>query len=433
MKDSMAASPEEESLLLAAIGRAFKASPFWTERLGKLGLAERDFVPGFPFAQLPLLEKGELLADQQEQPPFGRLLAAPSEQVRRVHKTSGTSGKPFLIALTDRDIADTLTAARRSLQAAGMGPRDRVVHCLNFNMWSGGVTDYLGIEATGATGIPFGVGNTSLLLSLIQQLGVNAISCTPSYMYALRDRIRDELGIDPKCLGLRRGYFGGEGVLQVPGVRDEIESIFGMRAIDANYGMSEVLSIIAGEEIDASDELVPGLTYHAYGILHAELVDVEGRTISPETGATGELIFSLLRREAQPLFRYRTRDLVKILWADKGEDGLLRMRFSVIGRSDEMLVFRGVNFFPQSLVSVLMTFEPNVTRYFEVIRPEEKNFDSIRVRIESALPEGAQRDELERTIGQKIAALHQIRVTIEWIPAGTISRDTNKRRLLVDR
>ena len=423
---------EEESLLLNALSRAYRQSEFWKDRFKSIGIKEADFAAGFPFSQLPLLEKSELIEDQQLHPPFGRLLAVPLDQVRRVHKTSGTSGNPFIIALTDRDVSDTLLAARRALRAAGMGPGDRVVHCLNFNMWSGGVTDYLGIEATGATAIPYGVGNTSLLLKLIPQLQVNAISCTPSYMYALRDRIRDELAIDPKELGLKRGYFGGEGVLQVPGVREEIEAAFGLKAIDANYGMSEVLSIIAGEELGSDGAIIPGLTYHAHGILHAELVDGTGASIPLETGASGELVFSLLRREAQPLFRFRTRDLVNILWADQGEDGLLRMRFKVLGRTDEMLVFRGVNFFPQSLVSVLEPFQPAVSRFFEVIRPSDRNFESIRVRLESDLEAGDEREKLAHAISQRVAALHQVKISIEWIPLGSIPRDTNKRRLLVN-
>src|SRR5207237_343432 len=144
----------------------------------------------------------------------------------RVHKTSGTTATPLFIALTDRDIADTYVASLRAFKLAGVAPGDRIVHCLNFNMWSGGVTDYLPLETLGATGVPYGVGSTSMLLRTIQTLGINAISSTPSYMFVLRDRCRDELGIDPSDLGLRRGYFGGEGLLQVPGIRREIEQAF---------------------------------------------------------------------------------------------------------------------------------------------------------------------------------------------------------------
>lgn len=418
--------PEEESELLAALRRAYEKSPFWRQRLDGLGITPADFVPGFAFEQLPLLTKAELLRDQAEHGPLGSLLAVPPEEIRRIHKTSGTSAKPFFIALTQRDIADTYAASVRAFKAAGMGAGDRVVHCLNFNMWSGGVSDYLPIEAVGATGLPFGVGNTSLLLSTIRDLKVNAISSTPSYMYALRDRCREELGIDPRELGLKRGYFGGEGLLQVPGVREEIEREFGIQAIDANYGMSEVLSIIAGEDLNRD-----GLVYHAWGIVYAELVDPTGKPLPIETGARGELVFSSLRREGQPLFRYRTNDLAEILWAEMAEDGLLRMRFRIIGRSDEMLVIKGVNFFPQSLLSVIPAFEPAVSRFYRVIRPKDGDVGALKVLFETELPEGAERDALAAALVHKVAATFQVRIEVGWLPVGRISRESNKARYLV--
>ncbi|CAA7621684.1 phenylacetate--CoA ligase family protein [Magnetospirillum sp. UT-4] len=418
--------PEEESELLAALTRAQAKSPFWRDRFAALGLRPGDFVPGFPFEQLPLLSKSELLADQAEHGPLGRLLAVPPEEIRRIHKTSGTSARPLFIALTQRDIADTYVSATRAFKAAGMGPGDRVAHCLNFNMWSGGVSDYLPIEAVGATGIPFGVGNTSLLLETIRSLGVNAISSTPSYMYTLRDRCRAELGLDPAELGLKRGYFGGEGLLQVPGVRAGIERDFGLVAIDANYGMSEVLSIIAGE--DAARD---GLVYHAWGIVYAELVDPSGRPLPIEAGATGELVFSSLRREGQPLFRYRTNDLAEILWAETADDGLLRMRYRIIGRSDEMLVLRGVNFFPQALQSVIPAFEPALSRFYRVVRPKDGDCGALEVLFETDLPDGAERDHLAASIAAKVAATFQVRIEVHWLPMGRIPREANKARYLV--
>jgi phenylacetate-CoA ligase len=240
-------SAEETSLLLAGLRRAYSTSEFWRVRLSARGVKEHQLVLGFPIHELPHITKADLLADQSAAPPFGTLLAVPPHQVRRIHRTSGTTATPFFIALTARDIADTYVTAERAYRAAGMGPGDRIVHCYNFNMWSGGISDYVPIERVGATGIPYGVGNTTQLLRLIKRLNINAISSTPSYMLSLRDRCRDELRIDPRDLGLRRGYFGGEGLLQVPGVREGIERDFGIIAIDAKYGLSEIQSVIGGE------------------------------------------------------------------------------------------------------------------------------------------------------------------------------------------
>lgn len=233
-------SPEEASLLYQAMTRAFQQSAFWRDRMAELNIDARHLAHGFPFQELPTVSKADLLADQASHPPFGRLLAVAPESVRRIHRTSGTSATPLFVALTERDIADTYVSAERAFRLAGMRPGDRVVHCFNFNMWSGGVSDYIPIERLQATAIPFGVGNTSLLLRLIMTLQINAISATPSYMFTLRDRCHTEFAMDPRDLGLRRGYFGGEGLLQVPGVRQSIESDFGMVAMDANYGMSEI-------------------------------------------------------------------------------------------------------------------------------------------------------------------------------------------------
>src|ERR1700719_1372463 len=141
-------SPEESSLLVAALGRAIHQSGFWRARMAELGIRQQDLVPGFPFHELPLTSKANLLADQTADPPFGRLLAVEPDRIRRIHRTSGTSATPLFIAMTERDIADTYLSTERAFRLAGMGPGDRVVHCLNFNMWSGGVTDYIPIERT---------------------------------------------------------------------------------------------------------------------------------------------------------------------------------------------------------------------------------------------------------------------------------------------
>jgi phenylacetate-CoA ligase len=418
--------PEESSLLLAALGRAMRLSGFWRARMAEIGIRATDLVPGFPFDELPLVSKADLLADQAAEPPFGRLLAVEPEAIRRIHRTSGTSATPLFIAMTERDIADTYVSTERAFRVAGMGPGDRVVHCLNFNMWSGGVTDYIPIERTNATAIPFGVGNTALLLRMIQVLRINAISSTPSYMFALRDRCRDELKMDPRDLGLRRGYFGGEGLLQIPGVREAIENDFAMVAVDANYGMSEIQSLIGGEGPERD-----GLVNHTYGLLLTELVDARGKPLPIEPGAQVELVFSTLRREAQPLFRYRSNDLAEIVWAETGEDGLKRMRFHVRGRSDQMLVFKGVNFFPQSLMSVVAEFPDELASAYRVVRPPAGPADHIDVVMETTATPPA-RARLAEAIERRISALLQIRTRVHLVAAGTLPQDVNKSRYMVE-
>jgi phenylacetate-CoA ligase len=419
-------SPEESSLLLAALRRAMRQSEFWRARMTAVGVREEHLVHGFPIEELPLISKADLMDDQATEPPFGRLLAVSPDEIRRIHRTSGTTATPLFIAMTDRDVEDTYITAERAYRLAGMGPGDRVVHCYNFNMWSGGVSDYIPIERTHATAIPFGVGNTAQLLRLIKVLKINAISSTPSYMFTLRERCREELGINPRDLGLRRGYFGGEGLLQVPGVRQSIEDDFGIVAYDANYGTSEIQSLIGGESAQRD-----GLVNHTYGILLTELVDANGKLMPVEAGAVGELVFSTLRREAQPLFRYRSNDLAEILWVETGEDGLNRMRFRIRGRTDEMMIFKGVNLFPQSLMSVVAEYPEELSSVYHVVRPSPMPKDYLDVVMETPVAaEG--RAALANAVEQRISALMQVRTRVHLVPVGSLSQGGNKSRYIVD-
>ncbi len=362
--------PEEKSEIIFALKRAFKKSKFWKKRLNDHGIKEEDINDKFDFQKIPLLDKKTIIQDQFENPPYGSILSCEPSEILRVHKTSGTTSAPFLIFLTANDIKDTISTATKTFKAAGLNDEDRIVHCLNFNMWSGGVTDYLSLEQTGATSIPFGSGNTAALIDIIQKLKVNAISCTPSYMFKIKEKC-EESGLNIKNLGLKKGFFGGENLLQISNIRKKIENDFNINAIDANYGLSEVLSIIGGE-----DHNKDGLIYNAHGMLYAELLDENLQSIEIKKGVVGEFVFSSLRREAQPLFRYRTNDVVEVLDAYYDEDDLIRMRFKIKGRSDEMFNVKGVNFFPESLASILNEIEPNLSLKYKVKKLSyNKNID----------------------------------------------------------
>ncbi len=352
--------PEEHSEIIFALRRAFKKSKFWKKRFTDFGIKEEDINEKFNFQNIPLLDKKTIIKDQMEFPPYGSILSCNPSEILRVHKTSGTTSAPFLIFLTANDIKDTISTATKTFIAAGLNDTDRIVHCLNFNMWSGGVTDYLSLEKTGATSIPFGSGNTAALIDIIQKLKVNAISCTPSYMFKIKEKC-EQLGLDIKDLGLKKGFFGGENLLQISDIRNKIEKDFGISAIDANYGLSEVLSIIGGEDHNKN-----GLIYNAHGMLYAELLDENLQSVEIKKGAVGEFVFSSLRREAQPLFRYRTNDVIEVLDAFYDEDDLIRIRFKIQGRSDEMFNVKGVNFFPESLASILNEIEPNLSLKYKV-------------------------------------------------------------------
>src|SRR5262249_33227359 len=200
----------------------------------------------------------------------------------------------------------------------------------------------------------------------------------------------------------------------VPGLRATIENEFGMIAIDANYGMSEIQSVIGGEGPERD-----GLVNHTHGILLTELIDTAGDVVPLETGATGEFVFSTLRREAQPLFRYRTNDLAEIVWAETGEDGLKRMRFRIRGRTDEMLVLKGVNFFPQSLMSVVAEFPEELGSSFRVVRPPPGSVSYLDIVMETPVAV-AGRAALAEAVERRVSALLQVRSHVHLIPAGTL-------------
>lgn len=379
-------------------------------------------------ATLPFTEKDELRASQEALPPFGNYLAAPVESVSRVHKTSGTTGRPLYIALTARDIETTHECGARAYVCAGLQRGDRVVHCLNYQMWAGGVTDHLSLERAGATVIPFGVGNTHVLLRTIRDLGINAISSTPSYLVHLADIVRSELGIEPHELGLRKGFFGGEPGLQNPNVRGAIERTWNLRAMDANYGMADVLSIFGAE-----CEMRDGLHFHGQGALLVELIDPA--TLAPieiETGARGELVYTNLTRQAQPLVRYRSHDAAEIVSAEPCACGRTSFRIRVLGRSDDMVHVRGVNVFPTAIAEVLAYFHDELSGEFQIVLDTPPPYNQLPLRVELAHPISA--DAFENLNAQLVRALQErlnFRATIEFVPRGTLPRTESKTSRVV--
>ncbi len=407
------------SQLLAAVRRAGAGSDFWQRRFAAAGLDPDAPNALAAWSSLPLLDKPELLQDQQSQPDGGSLRATPMTRIRRLHRTSGSTSTPFIVMLTAHDIAVAQSVGGRALRCAGVREGELVVHCLNYQMWSGGVTDHLCFEAAGAAVIPYGIGNSRYLVETIQRLRPSAISCTPSYLMRLRDLCRDELGIDPRSLGLRAAFLGGEGGLQQIDYRRQLEETWGMLAVDANYGLSEVLSIFASECGRRC-----GLHFHAEGALLPELVDPQGNALALAPGTVGELVVSTLEREAQPLFRYRTHDRIEILAAgcDCGLDGFL---FRVLGRTDDMLIVKGVNFYPASLLGVLASLGPGLFGDFRVSRPASA-LDPVRVRVEAASVAGPEAVALAARIVQQIAQQCSVTVEVELVPPGTFPRSENK-------
>jgi phenylacetate-CoA ligase len=370
----------DRSLLEGQLRYVCGSSSFYREKFRRANLDLGQVGVG-SFPLLPFTTKEELLAEQTAYPPFGRLATGHEElPLRRVHMTSGSTGRPFYIALTENDISATVEAGRRALLCAGLDPDDRVVHCLNYCLWAGGLTDHLNLESTGATVIPFGVGNSKHLIRTILDLKPTAISCTPSYLSRLECLLTAEFGLEPASLGLKKAFLGGEGGLQHPGIRARIEEVWNIRAIDANYGMADVLSIF-GSECGARE----GLHFHGQGILHLELLEPgTGRILPVEEGRVGEMVLTNLRREAQPLLRYQSRDVIKIVSTRSCACGRRSFRFLVVGRTDDMIVVQGINIFPSAVAALLAGWPQGFSGEFEFVLGDSLPDERPLLRVEVA-------------------------------------------------
>lgn len=399
-------------------------SAFYQKKFAEVGVKREAIRDLADLPLLPFTEKDECRRDQQEHPPFGSYLATTQVQVIRAHKTSGTTGRALYVALTrpDRDLMNEVAA--RSFWAAGLRPSDTVVHCLNYRLWIGGFSDHENLETTGATLVPFGVGQTNLLIQTIRELHVNAISATPSYMLPLLEAVREQ-GLNPRDLGLCKGFFGAEPGMSEPSVRSRMEETWGLRAMDANFGMADILSIMGSE-----CEHRKGLHFQAQGAVAAELIEPETGTPVPFIeGAEGELVYTHLTKEAQPLVRYRARDVVRILGMGPCSCGRTSFRFRILGRSDDMLHVRGINVFPTAVGNTLAHLSPQLSGEFLIVVDHAPPHQYLHVRVE--LAQNVTPDTVGDLPQQIINALREqlnFRAEPELVPYGTLPRTEQKAR-----
>lgn len=369
---------------------------------------------------LPLIDKEMLRQSQREHAPFGDYLAAPAWRILRVHRTSGTSGTAMNLALAARDIEQTAVVGARAQAAGGLGPSHRVVHCLNYRLWMGGFSDHTTLEATGAAVVPFGVGESALLVRTIQELGITAISCTPSYPAVLERVIAEQFpGLKPSDLGLQLGLFGGEGGLDDPAFRARLEATWGFKVRNANYGVSDVFCNFAGQS-EVSDDL----HFMALDVLHPELIDpASGAPLPWQEGARGELVLTHMSRVCQPLVRFRTGDIILLTGTGKAACGRTAPRFRVVGRSDDMVVVRGLNAFPAQVAAVL-TRMAALSGEYRIVLEGRGPYDYLPVEAELAAGATAEASAIEQAIKQALGMT--ARVTL--LPFGSLPRTDGKTR-----
>jgi phenylacetate-CoA ligase len=336
----------EEELLQEQVARCYELAPFYHDKLREANVRPEHVRTVADLRRIPFTTKDELRASQEAAPPLGDFACADPVDVVRIHLTSGTTGKPLVLGYTSRDVRTSARIAARAFWAAGARPDDTVLHCMNYSFYTGGLADHDGLEETGATMVPVGLGQTHRLLALWCDLRPSALFSTLTYPLYLAEAAQ-EGGVDPRSLGLRKLIVSGEPGAQLAATRRRVEEAWNA-VLGDTYGLSDVWGTLAGECGEHG-----GLHFSAQDGAVVELVDPEGgEPVELEPGARGELVFTHLAREATPVLRFRSRDIAEIvsLECPCGRTGF---RFRVAGRSDDMFRVRGVNVFPSDVEELL--------------------------------------------------------------------------------
>ncbi len=405
--------------LQATVQRAFERVPLFRERMQARGLGP-DAVKALPdLGKLPFTVKTDL----RDTYPFG-LFASPMEEVVRLHASSGTTGKPIVVAYTEADVRVWSEVMVRSFAACGLHKGDVVQNAYGYGLFTGGLGAHYGAEALGATVIPISGGNTERQLMVLQDFGVTAICCTPSYFVHLVERAKESrIGFGK----LKVGVFGAEPWSE--SMRKHIEAETGIRAHDI-YGLSEIIGPGVGIECARQDGL------HLFeDHFYPEIVDPVSGAVLPE-GAEGELVLTTLSKQAMPMIRYRTRDITA-LEREPCACGRTLRRIRRIGRrSDDMFIIRGVNVFPSQVETALLQVEGTLPHY-QIVLTREKGLDEMEVQVEVTAEHFSDQiralEALQHRLENAIEHTLGIRVKVHLVQPRTIARSEGKAKRVLDK
>ena len=419
-----ASRPDLERLQLARlrklVARATERVPFYRERLRQAGVTARDVRSLADLGRLPFTTK----SDFRDTYPFG-MLAVPLDEVVRIHASSGTTGKPTVVVYTRRDLATWSEVMARTLMAGGVGPRDVVHNAYGYGLFTGGLGFHYGAEQVGAAVIPISGGFTERQLMVFQDLGSTVLCSTPSYALFLAEAL-EEAGVAAKDLKLRVGFFGAEPWTE--GMRTALETRLNVMALNI-YGLSEVIGPGVSVECPerrgmhvAEDHFLP------------EVLDPV--TFEPvPAGATGELVLTGLTKEAIPLVRYRTRDLTTLDRSPCACGRTLARIGRITGRTDDMLIIRGVNVYPSQIEHALMQVPQVEPHYLLVVRREDA-LDSLEVRVEAAAAVAAAGGDAMRGLAaqlkRKIHEVIGLSADVSVLPPKSIERSAGKAKRVED-
>jgi len=399
-------------------------SEFYRVKLQAAGYGGASEIGGLAdIAKLPFTEKDELRATRSDAEPIGAHRAAPMRSIVRIFSTSGTTGTPSYIPLTAADHAQWLRISSRSYSASGLKAGDRLISTYNAGPFVAGV----GLDAMHALGlchIPIGSGNTERLLIAMQQLKAEALALTPSYALHLAERAR-ERGIDPQSSSVKRLIVAGEPGGGEPAMRARLEELWGAKVTEA-MGIGDIAATLWGE-CEAQDSM----HFSGRDFVHFELIDPESGDILPlDDGATGELVYTHLAREAAPMLRFRSRDHV-VVRTGACPCGRTSPRIRCIGRTDDMLIVRSVNVFPAAIREVVGAFQPATSGPIS-IRPRKKGFrQNPPLKLVVELGEGqAGTEALAEAIRNRIRETLLVGTEIVFASYGSLPRSDYKSKLV---
>ncbi|AYG84444.1 Phenylacetate-coenzyme A ligase [Streptomyces hundungensis] len=411
--------PELQALQLerlrASLRHAYDNVAFYREAFDKAGVRPQDCHSLADLARFPFTAKSDL----RDHYPFG-MFAVPESEIRRIHASSGTTGRPTVVGYTQRDLDTWADVVARSIRAAGGRPGHKVHVAYGYGLFTGGLGAHYGAERLGCTVIPASGGMTARQVQLIQDFRPEIIMVTPSYMLTLLDEFERQ-GVDPRSTSLEVGIFGAEPWTEE--MRREIEERFAIDAVDI-YGLSEVMGPgVAQECVETKDGL------HIWeDHFYPEIVDPLTGEVLPD-GERGELVFTSLTKEAMPVIRYRTRDLTRLL---PGTARIFRRMEKVTGRSDDLIILRGVNLFPTQVEEIVLR-TPGVAPHFQLRLTRQGRLDALTVRVEARAglaPE--QREAAARSIVAAVKDGIGVSVEVEVVDPETIERSVGKFKRIVD-
>jgi phenylacetate-CoA ligase len=402
----------------------FERSPFYREKLSAAGFAHADAAGGLAeIARLPLTEKEELRASRSAAEPIGAYLAAPMSEVVRIYSTSGTTGAPSFVPLTRHDLAGWVRISSRSYCASGLKRGDFLLSTYNAGPFvAGAALD--AFNELGVTHIPVGSGNSDRLINAIRLLKPTVMAMTPSYALHLAEWARGH-GIDAAATSIARIMVAGEPGGGEPAMRAKLERAWNAKVTEA-MGIGDIAVSLWGECPEQQ-----GMHFGGRGLVHFELIEPEtGEALPLSDGIKGELVYTHLDREAAPLLRFRSRDHVE-LWTGPCACGRTAPRIRCIGRTDDMLIVRGVNVFPTALREIVNAFQPDVSGVISV-RPRQKGFRQdppLKVMVELAEGVVGGTDLGERVRGRIREAL-LVNTEIVLAPYGSLPRSEYKSKLV---